>query len=172
MSALDSQYLLYCESRDKELHYCLVIHKDNAFFQGVIRRISRKVLRLVDEQLMLYKKRVEDRPVDTDEYNCSSTLWTTIGILCSHMLGRRLRRQNIAERTITINDFAKQWWVDPNDINPPAAIERQPLVIEINSDDEDSGDSRDGGDSGNRVQQERTRLIQLATTRILNATPA
>jgi hypothetical protein len=124
------------------------------------------VLRVIDEQVLLYKKRVEEGPINTDEYNCTSTLWKTMGIPCSHMLRRRLRRQNVAERVITVNDFAKQRWVDPNDIDPPAAIERQPLIIEIDSDDED------GGDGGDIVQQERTRLIQFATTRILNATPA
>jgi len=158
MGAIDAQYLLYIESRDRDREHAYVHQKSDPFFAAVIHRIPRNILQQVSTQMDLYKIRITKGTTTpaNDAHSCSGIFTRTMGIPCSHIISRRLQREDISQRTLTIDDFSKQWWISqPSTITPVDAV----------ANDDASGYK-------DVLQQERARLIALAISRIENASPA
>ena len=165
IGAIDAQYILYIESRDRDREHAYVHQKNDPFFAAIIHCIPREILRQVSTQVDLYRARIA-RGITTlanDAYGCSSVFTRTMGIPCSHAIGRRLRREDISQQKLTINDFSKQWWIGAPSV-PPVIID-----VDALSDDDAPGD--EGPSYRDRLQQERARLVVLAISRIENATP-
>lgn len=156
MGAINAQYLAYLEARDVDRENCYWRHKNDPLMAKVVFRIPRHILYLVEAQQLQFKaraERIQRGEGAGHDSACTGVLMRTMGVPCSHIIARRVARGTDVERSLTVEDFSKQWWIGKGDVDEG----EQRVIIDVDALAENGNDA---------IERERQRLIEMATARI------